>query len=174
MTISRLAPICLALFFSTASANPFAKFFGEWTLKDDAWSQNWGNGDQNIKIPNHHTLSKAINTENSVLSIVDTPPQGHILWTYNPVKKEVHHLSSFGELRIGVGEGTVNDKGDLRLKVSFEGEAAGTYRIYTYTWINEDEYELKSIQYDDKDKATGLFYGGRFIRIGPGRQAPKP
>lgn len=175
MTISRVAAICLALFLSTSfantpvakQANPFAKFFGEWTLKNDAWSHNWGNGDENIKIPNHHTLSKGINTENSVLSIVDTPPKGHILWTYNPVKKEVHHLSSFGELRIGVGQGTVNENGDLRLKVSFEGEAPGTYRIYTYQWITEDEYELKSIQYDDKDKATGLFYGGRFIRIKP-------
>lgn len=150
---------------SDGPASPFARFFGEWTLKNDDWSQNWGNGDEHIKIPHHHTLSKPINTANTVLSIVDTPPKGHILWAYNPVKKEVRHLSSFGELRIGVGQGTVSDKGDLRLKVSFEGEAPGTYRIYTYTWLNDDEYELKSVQYDDKNKATGLFYGGRFVRI---------
>lgn len=35
--------------------NPFKKFIGEWTLKDDNWSHNWGNGTENIKIPNHHT-----------------------------------------------------------------------------------------------------------------------
>jgi hypothetical protein len=34
--------------------NPFDKFIGEWTLKDDNWSHNWGNGTENIKIPNHH------------------------------------------------------------------------------------------------------------------------
>jgi hypothetical protein len=145
-------------------ANPFARFFGEWTLKDDAWSHNWGGASENIKIPNHHTVCRAINTDNSVLCVVDTPPKGHILWAFNPVKKEVHHLSSFGELRIGTGDGSLNDKGDLRLKVSFEGEAAGTYRIYEYVWINADEYDMRSIQYDASDKKTGLFYGGRFIR----------
>jgi hypothetical protein len=73
-------------------------------------------------------------------------------------------LSSFGELRIGVGQGSLNAKGDLRLKVSFEGEAAGTYRIYDYVWINADEYDMRSVQYDRNAKETGLFYGGRFIR----------
>jgi hypothetical protein len=145
-------------------ANHFARFFGEWTLKDDAWSHNWGGGTENIKIPNHHTLCKPVNTQNSVLCVVSTPPQGHILWVFNPVKKEVRHLSSFGDERIGVGQGTINERGDLQLKVSFEGEAAGTYRIYHYTWISDDEYDMKSVQYDARDKATGLFYGGRFIR----------
>jgi hypothetical protein len=163
--------VLLCLLVSDASmaadsppANRFAKFFGEWTLKDDAWSQNWGNGIENIKIPNHHTLCKPVNTENSVLCVVDTPPRGHILWAFNPVKKEVRHLSSFGDVRIGVGQGTVNDRGDLRLKVSFEGEAPGTYRIYTYAWIDADSYELESLQYDAQGKATGLFYGGIFVR----------
>ena len=152
---------------STAPAppvNPFAKFAGEWTLKDDAWSQNWGGASENIKIPNHHTTCRPINTDTSVLCVVDTPPKGHILWAFNPVTKEVRHLSSFGELRIGVGQGSLNAKGDLRLKVSFEGEAAGTYRIYNYVWINADEYDMRSVQYDARGKETGLFYGGRFIR----------
>ena len=99
-----------------------------------------------------------------MLSVVDTPPKGHILWTYNPVKKTVQHLSSFGELRIGVGEGTVDDHGNLKLRVSFEGEAPGTYRLYSYTWLSDDEYELRSVQYDSKNKPTGLFYGGNFVR----------
>jgi len=150
--------------FADAPANPFHRFFGEWTLKNDDWKQNWGNGDEAVKIPNHHTVSKALNTNNSVLSVVDTPPAGHILWTYNPVKKTVQHLSSFGDLRIGVGEGTVDENGNLKLKVSFEGEAPGTYRRYSYTWISDDEYELRSVQYDRNDKPTGLFYGGNFVR----------
>lgn len=152
--------------------NPFAKFLGEWTLKDDAWSQNWGGASENIKIPNHHTVCTAINTNNSVLCVVDTPPAGHILWAFNSVKHVVHHLSSFGELRIGTGQGALNDNGDLRLKLSFEGEAPGTYRIYDYVWITPDEYDLRSIQYDSSGRKTGLFYGGRFIRIVKGASTP--
>ena len=148
----------------TPPTNPFSRFLGEWTLKDDAWSQNWGGVDEHIKIPNHHTLCRAINTDNSVLCVVDTPPAGHILWAYNPVKKIVHHLSSFGELRIGTGQGSLSDRGDLRLKLSFEGEASGTYRIYDYVWINADEYVMRSVQYDASGKATGLYYGGTFVR----------
>lgn len=117
-------------------------------------------------IPHHHTTSQQVNTGNSLLSIVDEPePHGHIFWTYNPVSKEVGHLSSFGESRYGKGKGTVDVSGNLRLKVSFEGEAKDSYRIYTYTWLDENTYALKSIQNDSKDKATGLFYAGTFVRM---------
>ncbi|MEB2776394.1 hypothetical protein SYJ56_13815 [Algoriphagus sp. D3-2-R+10] len=146
--------------------NPFNKFIGEWTLKDDNWSQNWGNGTENIRIPNHHTVCKELNTDNSLLAVIDgTPPYGHIFWSYNPVKKEVDHLSSFGTTRAGVGKGKVNENGDVTLKISFADEAEGTYRLYTYKWISENEYDLKSIQYNDKNEATGYFYGGTFVRI---------
>lgn len=146
--------------------NPFNKFIGEWTLKDDNWSQNWGGADEHIKIPHHHTICRQLNTDNSLLAVIDgVPPYGHIFWSYNPVKKEVDHLSSFGTTRAGVGKGTVNENGDVSLKISFADEAAGTYRLYTYTWISADEYELKSVQYDSNDKATGFFYGGTFVRI---------
>ena len=88
------------------SKNPFKKFIGEWTLKDDNWSQNWGNGTENIKIPNHHTVCKELNTANSLLAVIDgTPPYGHIFWSYNPVKKEVDHLSSFGTTRRVLAKG---------------------------------------------------------------------
>lgn len=154
--------------------NPFRRFTGEWTLKDNRWSQNWGQGDQVITITGHHTVSKPINTVNSILTVVDRPePQGHISWAYNPAIKTVHHLSSFGTARTGVGEGTVSDSGDLRLKVSFSDEVPGTYRIYTYRWISDDEYELLSKQYDAQDKPTGLFYGGAFIRIRHDESLPK-
>lgn len=146
--------------------NPFHKFFGEWTLKNDNWSQNWGGEDENIKIPNHHTLCKPLNTDNSLLAVIDgVPPFGHIFWSYNPLKKEVDHLSSFGSSRAGVGKGNVNENGDVSLKISFADEAEGTYRLYTYIWVNDDEYILKSIQYNAKNQPTGLFYSGTFVRI---------
>jgi hypothetical protein len=157
--------------FQQQPENPFKKFIGEWTLKDDDWSQNWGNGTENIKIPNHHTICKALNTNNSLLAVIDgTPPYGHIFWSYNPVKKEVDHLSSFGTTRAGVGKGTVNENGDISLKISFADEATGTYRLYTYKWVSENEYVLKSVQYNDKDEPTGYFYGGTFIRINNKKQ----
>lgn len=146
--------------------NPFHKFVGEWTLKDDNWSQNWGQADEHIKIPNHHTICRQLNTDNSLLAEIDgTPPYGHIFWSYNPVTNEVDHLSSFGTTRAGVGKGTVNENGDVSLKISFADEPEGTYRLYTYKWTSENEYDLKSVQYDANDKPTGFFYGGTFVRI---------
>jgi len=151
---------------SENAQNPFRKFIGEWTLKGDDWSQNWGQKDEHIKIPNHHTICRELNTSNSLLAVIDgTPPYGHIFWSYNPVKKEVDHLSSFGTTRAGVGKGTVNENGDVSLKISFADEPEGTYRLYSYKWISENEYEMKSVQYDSKDKPTGYFYGGVFVRI---------
>lgn len=151
---------------NTENKNPFSKFIGEWTLKDDNWSQNWGGGMEHIKIQNHHTAFKSLNTANSILALVDgPPPHGHILWTYNPVKKTVSHLSSFGPIRIGIGEGSVDPNANVSLKISFEGEAEGTYRLYSYNWIDENSYELKSTQYDRDNNPTGFFYGGIFVRI---------
>ncbi|MEM1217753.1 MAG: nuclear transport factor 2 family protein, partial [Bacteroidota bacterium] len=152
----------------TKSQNPFASFIGEWTLKEDTWIQNWGGQNDTIKIPGHHTVSSKINTEHSLLSIVDGPePNGHIFWTYNPNTREVGHLSSFGTIRLGKGSGQFYGDGNLRLKVSFEGEAKGTYRIYTYEWISPNEYALNSVQFDANDQPTGLFYKGNFLRIEP-------
>ena len=146
--------------------NPFAKFIGEWTLKNDDWSQNWGGETENIKIPKHHTISAGINTKNSLISIIDGPdPNGQIFWSYNPNTKEVHHLSSFGDIRAGQGKGTIDANGNIALKLVFEGEPEGTYRKYNYTWLNNNEYELKSVQFDANDNPTGLFYGGSFVRI---------
>lgn len=146
--------------------NPFQKFIGEWTLKNDDWTQNWGGETETIKIPNHHTITTQINTANTLFSIVDGPqPNGHIFWAYNPVTKVVNHLSSFGEVRTGVGKGTVSEKGDVKLKISFEGEPIETYRIYNYKWVNADEYHMKSVQYNLNGEPTGLFYEGTFVRI---------
>ena len=148
------------------SENPFAKYIGEWTLKGDDWSQNWGGQTEHFKIPKHHTISAGINTKNSLLSIIDGPePNGHIFWSYNPNTKEVYHLSSFGEIRAGQGKGTIDTNGNVTLKLFFEGEPEGTHRIYKYTWLNENEYHMKSTQFDENDKPTGLFYEGTFVKI---------
>ena len=148
------------------SKNPFEQFIGEWTLKNDDWTHNWGGGTETIKIPNHHTISKEINTSNSLLSIIDGhQPNGHIFWSYNPNTKEVFHLSSFGTIRAGDGKGTINDNGDVKLRLTFEGEPSDTYRIYNYKWLSENEYHMKSVQYGKDDQPTGLFYEGYFVRI---------
>lgn len=151
---------------SATTKNPFKKFIGEWALKNDDWFQNWGGKNEQIKIMNHHTVSTDLNTSNSLISIIDgVPPYGHIFWSYNPAKKEVDHLSSFGTMRAGVGKGTVNENGDVLLKISFADEAPGSYRRYSYKWLSDNEYELRSIQYDANNNPTGLFYGGVFVRI---------
>lgn len=149
-----------------AAKNPFRKFIGEWTLKDDDWTQNWGGVTEKIKIPKHHTVTTEINTDNSLLSIIDGPqPNGHIFWSYNPTSKEVFHLSSFGSMRAGSGTGSLNDDGDVKLKLVFADEAPGTYRLYAYTWVNDNEYHMKSVQYSADGKPTGFFYEGTFVRI---------
>lgn len=146
--------------------NPFKKFIGQWTLKDDNWEQNNGNGIEKVKIPNHHTLIKEVNTDTSILQIVDaTSAKGHILWVYDHMKKEVQHVSSFYPFRSGTGKGSIDEEGNVRLKIEFEGEPEGTYRIYDYSWINTNEYSLLSTQYDETDTPTGNFYGGSFIRM---------
>lgn len=149
-----------------ASRNPFTKFMGEWTLKEDRWVQNWGGTTDTLKIAGHHTLSRQLNTEWTLLSIIDGPePNGHILWAYNPNTKRVSHLSSFGEIRIGNGEGAIDENGNLQLSIRFEGEPKDTYRRYTYNWTSVDSYHMRSVQYDDDDRPTGLFYEGTFVRI---------
>jgi hypothetical protein len=151
---------------SLTANNPFKHFIGEWTLKDNEWTQNWGGETETIKIPNHHTVAMVINTKNSLFQIIDGPrPNGHIFWSFNPVTKVVNHLSSFGELRAGVGEGTISEKGDVTLKISFEGEPENTYRIYNYKWLCKDEYQMKSVQYGSDGQLTGLFYEGTFVRL---------
>ena len=173
-----MAILVLAAFFglihsghanpAESPANPFQKFIGEWTLKDDNWTQNWGNGTEHIKIPRHHTLCQRINTDNSLLAAIDgPPPHGHIFWTYDRATGAVLHLSSFAPVRTGTGQGRVDAEGNVSLKVSFSDEAPGTYRLYTYQWNSGDEYELRSVQYDRTGQPTGLFYGGTFVRIKP-------
>ncbi len=152
---------------SPSGENPFNKFFGEWTLKNDKFQQVWdGKTIETLKIPNHYTKCKPINTNKSVLCVVDAGDlKGHIFWTYDSDKHKVHHLSHFGSSRNGVGSGSLNSKSDLTTKVSFQGEPEGTYRIYEYKWISENEYSMLSKQYDVDGTPTGNWYGGSFIRI---------
>ena len=148
------------------SKNPFNKYIGEWTLKEDDLTHNWGGETETIKIPGHHTVTTQLNTDNSLLSIIDGPePNGHIFWSYNPNTGEVQHLSSFGAIRAGSGAGTVSETGDVTLKLVFEGEPKGPYRIYHYKWVDADEYHMKSVQYTEDGEPTGLFYEGNFVRI---------
>lgn len=160
---------------SLPDENPFKKFFGEWTLKDNKFQQVWdGKTIETLNIPNHHTECKAINTEKSVLCVVNAGDfKGHILWTYDSDQNKVHHLSHFGSSRNGVGSGTLDSKGNLTTRVSFQGEPQGSYRIYEYKWVSENEYSMLSRQYDLKGEPTGNWYGGSFVRIPNTRTTPQ-
>src|SRR5688572_25566373 len=152
---------------STSDENPFKKYFGEWTLKDNKFQQVWdGKTIETLDIKNHYTECKAINTEGSVLCVVDAGDlKGHILWTYDSDQKKVHHLSHFGSSRNGVGSGILDNKGNLTTNVSFQGELQGSYRIYVYIWVSGIEYSMLSSQYDSNGKPTGNWYGGSFVRV---------
>ncbi len=147
--------------------NPFKKFIGEWKLKDDNWEYIDENLNKRItKIPNHNTTCKEINTNNSVLLIVDMgASHGSAFWNYDSDKKETNSLSSFSGNRTSTGKGTIDENGNIKSKVFFQGITDGRYRIYTYNWVSENEYVLKSIEYDKNDEPTGISYGGTFIRI---------
>lgn len=156
--------------------NPFARFFGEWALKDDRFQQVWdGKTVETVTIPRHHTKCAAVNTDRSVLCVVQTPDlAGHILWTWDDARKRVHHLSHFGQARNGVGTGTLDAQSDLRLEVRFSDEPEGSYRIYDYVWVSGDEYSMMSRQYGKDGKPTGNWYGGSFVRLEPIGSVPQP
>ena len=151
-------------------ANPFARFFGDWTLKDDRFQQVWdGKTVETLKIPRHHTRCAAVNTAGSVLCVVTSPDlAGHILWSWDDTHKQVHHLSHFGTARNGIGVGRLDDGADLHLRIRFSDEPEGSYRIYEYKWVSDDEYTMLSRQFDRHGKATGNWYGGSFVRRKPG------
>ena len=146
--------------------NPFKRFIGEWTLKDDMFEQGNGQDLEQIKIPEPHTICREVNTDNSLLWVVNAPSaKGNINWSYNNSTKEVQWLSSFYSYRSGTGNGTIDENGNASFKISFEGEPEGSYRLYTYKWISDDEYEMKSWQYNAKDEPIGSYYGGTFVKI---------
>ncbi|MBP2160292.1 MULTISPECIES: hypothetical protein [Asticcacaulis] len=149
------------------ASNPFVAFFGEWTLKDDKFSQVWdGHTVETVTIPRHHTECKTVNTSQSVMCVVDAGGlKGHIFWAFDQTSGQVHHLSHFGDRRLGVGTGGISPGGDLRLTLRFTDEPDGTYRVYEYTWITAHEYSMISRQFDSKGEATGNWYGGTFVRL---------
>lgn len=163
-----LEPFRGAFRYEKRPGNPFIKFIGEWGILDNRWINSYGEGMDTIYLERHHTLAQEVNNDNSLLQIIDaSTAKGHSLWVYDYEKQEVQQLSSFYPFRTGVGKGTIDAEGNMELRVSFEGSPAGTYRIYTYTWLSPDSYELKSYQYDANDQRTGNFYGGTFVRIKP-------
>lgn len=147
--------------------NPFARFIGEWALKGDRFQQVWdGKTVETLTITGHHTRCAEVNTDRSILCVVTSPDlAGHILWSYDGDRKQVHHLSHFGLARNGVGSGSVDERSNLRLRVRFQDEPEGSYRIYEYNWVSDDEYSMMSRQFDQNDTPTGNWYGGSFIRL---------
>lgn len=152
--------------YNKRPANPFKKFVGQWTLKENAWEQGYDNKIDVVQTPNHCTICKELNTDNSIMCVIEAPSsRGHIFWSYNSTAREVQWLSSFFTNRSGTGVGSFESNGDLSFKVSFEGEPEGSYRLYNYRWVSENEYVLRSVQYDKNNKPTGGYYGGTFVRV---------
>lgn len=170
---------CITLFLMTAAAllpaqaqevpqaNTFELFFGEWTLKDDKFQQVWdGETLQTLEIKDHYTNCKPVNTNRSVLCVVDAGDlKGHIFWARDEKEQRVHHLSHFGTSRLGTGTGAIDGDGNLQLKITFKDEPEGTYREYLYSWISADEYKMISTQFGADGQPTGNWYGGNFIRL---------
>ncbi len=152
---------------TAATNNAFHRFVGEWTLKNDTFQQVWdGQTVETPRIPNHHTRCDVINTGQSILCVVDAGDlKGHIFWAYDERAQTLHHLSHFGETRLGTGVGVMNANGDLRNEIRFSDEPEGTYRIYEYVWVSADEYTMMSRQYDADGDPTGNWYGGAFVRL---------
>ena len=150
---------------------PFERFVGVWKLKDDRFQQVWdGETVETLSIPMHRTNCAPINTDKSVLCVVDAVDfQGHILWAVNAETRTVSHLSHFGESRLGQGSGTIAANGDLTLNIRFTDEPPGTSRNYAYTWITDNEYLMRSIQVDENGQPTGNWYGGSFVRVEAGK-----
>lgn len=149
------------------SPNPFARFVGTWTLKDDLFRQVWdGSTVEELNIPNHLTECSELNTDYSLLCVVDAGGlKGQIYWATGDQASTISHLSQFGETRIGTGTGRQLNADVLDLKISFSDEPKGTYRIYQYTWTSSNAYELMSRQYSADGAPTGNWYGGSFVRV---------
>ncbi|MGB6230907.1 MAG: hypothetical protein WBF53_12380 [Litorimonas sp.] len=146
----------------------FSNFVGTWTLKQDRFQMVWdGETVETLTIPNHITICRTVTTASSVSCTVDDGNlQGQIFWVADDHRRTLQHLSHFGERRMGVGTGTIDGQGNLKNRIVFSDEPEGTYRIYEYSWVTPDEYEMMSRQYDSDGQRTGNFYAGSFVRIG--------
>lgn len=146
--------------------NPLTRFVGTWTLKDDHFQQVWDGGEvETLTIPGHTTDCRELNTNNSLLCTVAAGDlKGQIYWAVPDGSTTVSHLSQFGTTRVGNGIGVIETNNDLQLKISFSDEPDGTYRLYEYTWVSNDEYAMMSRQYSSAGEPTGNWYGGVFVR----------
>ena len=160
-----------ATVFATPSAAeepyPFERFVGEWKLKDDRFQQVWDRETvETLSIPGHRTNCAPVNTAKSILCVVDAVDfQGHIMWAVNSETRSVTHLSHFGDARLGSGSGKLDGEGNLELSIVFSDEPSGSSRAYTYKWISDDEYIMRSVQFDETGEPTGNWYGGTFVRV---------
>ncbi len=143
--------------------NPFARFIGSWTLKNDDWKSGNQAEENVVKWYNHFSSCKQLHTVGSLLWTVDAGSlRGNILWVYNFQTKEMVQSSSYTPTVTSLGKGKVDKEGNIELKVHFDGNM-DAYRLYTYTWLSDDEYQLHA-RYFENDQPTGFFYQGNFVR----------
>ncbi|NRA29954.1 MAG: hypothetical protein HRU11_06790 [Parvularculaceae bacterium] len=169
-SLSFVAVLSSLALLSPASAEepPLAAFHGTWLLENDRFEQVWdGKTVEVLTIPNHVTECEPLNTVGSVLCQVSAGDfTGHILWTTNGPDESVRHQSHFGTSRLGVGQGELDDDGNLRLTIQFSDEPEGTYRFYEYVWNGHNRYTMLSTQYGQDGEPTGNYYKGSWVRAG--------
>lgn len=160
-----------SVFFANRLPSPFQRYLGNWKFDQAGFSMVWdGKNVVTQKLAGQITECNPINTDRSILCIVTNKRDanwtlGHMLWAYNSETEEISWLSHFYPDRIGVGTGSIDGQGNMRVKVSFQGEPNDTYRIYNWRWLTPDSYEMISKQYSSDGKLTGNWYGGVFKRV---------
>jgi catechol 2,3-dioxygenase-like lactoylglutathione lyase family enzyme len=146
-------------------SNKLKMFEGEWKLKDNVWkskSDSVYNEDVN---PNRSFIAKAVSSENTILWNADfgNGAWAILLWTYHKQTGRVNHISNTTDNNVGIGEGQFDNNNDLKIKIVYPNGCTSCYRVYTYHWVNQNEFDFKATIYQD-NRPTGDFYGGTFLR----------
>jgi len=150
---------------SIANSDKLKIFEGEWKLKDNVWkskSDSIYNEDVNS---NRSFIAKAVSPENTILWNADfgNGAWAILLWTYHKETGRINHISNTTDNNVGIGEGQFDNNNDLKIKIVYPNGCTSCHRIYTYHWINQNEFDFKATIYND-DKLTGDYYGGTFLR----------
>ena len=150
---------------SIVNSDKLKVFEGEWQLKDNLWKTKSDDVYKEDVNANRSFTAKAVSPDNTILWNADfgNGAWAILLWTYHAESGRVNHISNTSDNNVGIGEGEFDSNNDLTLKIRYPNGCKSCHRIYTYHWINHDEFEFTADIYKD-DKPTGDFYGGTFLK----------
>jgi hypothetical protein len=143
----------------------FKLFEGEWKLKGDIWKTQFGGNYKEDVNPNRSFVVKAVSPENTIMWNCDYGggAWATLLWTYHQKSGRVNHISNTTDNNIGVGVGEFDRNNALTIKIVYPNGCTNCHRIYTFHWINANEFEFKATIYEN-EKPTGDFYGATLLR----------